>query len=187
MDNSDSPIFALFDTETTGLPLHPLASLIKQPRIIEFGLLLTDGFSILDEFNFLCDPGIALEAIITKLTGISDSQLIGQPPFQHFVPQIKERLAKANFVFAHNMAFDQQLLEMELNRHDLGLEDIDWPYAVCTLEETRPMFGYGPKLEALHERYVGQVVQTHRAVGDCKMLFEVMKATGIFKAWGAKQ
>ena len=186
MDEPISPIFALFDTETTGLPLHPLASLMQQPRIIEFGVLLTDGRDILFEDNFLCDPGIALEAIITKITGIKDEHLRGQPPFEHFIPRIKETFGKANYVFAHNMAFDELLLTLELNRHELDLSDVDWPFSVCTLEETRPMFGFGPKLEMLHEKYVGPVVQKHRAIDDVKMLFSVMKATGIFQAWGAK-
>ncbi|UVN13624.1 hypothetical protein FBPa24_0025 [Pseudomonas phage vB_PaeM_FBPa24] len=51
-------IFAVWDTETTGLPFHQRVSLRKQPRIIEFAGVITDGEKILDEVEFICNPGL---------------------------------------------------------------------------------------------------------------------------------
>lgn len=179
-------MFALFDFETTGLPLHRRASLTKQPKAIEFGGILTDGKTVVEEINVLINPNVPLEPIITRLTGITDEMLDGQPTWSSHIKDISEFFGKADAVMSHNLSFDKFIAECEMRRSNEHLGAINWPsLEICSVEETRHLYGFNMKLEKLYELYVGELVQTHRASDDCKMLFEVAKATGIFRAWGA--
>ncbi|ATW57917.1 DNA polymerase III PolC-type [Pseudomonas phage tabernarius] len=180
-------MFALFDFETTGLPLHRRASVNKQPKAIEFGGILTDGVRIIEELNVLINPNMPLESVITRITGITDEMLEGEPTFPAHVESIGDFFGKADAVMSHNLSFDKFIAECEMSRIDEHLGRINWPaLEICSVEETRHLYGFNMKLEKLYEIYVGPLVQTHRASDDCKMLFEVAKATGIFRAWGAK-
>lgn len=178
-------MFAIFDFETTGLPLHRRANLTKQPKAIEFGGILTDGVKIIDEINILINPNVPLESVITRITGITDEMLEGQPTFASCVPEISHFFGRADAVISHNLSFDKFIAECEMKRLGEHIGAISWPFLeICSVEETRHLYGFNLKLERLYELYVGELVQTHRASDDCKMLFEVAKATGIFRAWG---
>jgi len=66
----------VYDTETTGIPKHPNAQKSVQPRVIEFGGVLCDeSGQVLEELQILINPGIPLEPIITKITGLTDEDL----------------------------------------------------------------------------------------------------------------
>ncbi len=178
-------MFALFDFETTGLPLHRCASINKQPRAIEFGGVLTDGNRVIEEISLLINPNVPLESVITKITGITDEMLDGQPTWPAHVQTIADFFGKADAVMSHNLSFDKFIAECEMRRLDEHLGKINWPsLEICSVGETRHIKGYNMKLEKLYSEYVGELVQTHRASDDCKMLFEVAKKTGIFRAWG---
>lgn len=178
-------MFAVFDFETTGLPLHRRANVTKQPKAIEFGGILTDGVKVIDEINILINPNVPLESVITRITGITNEMLEDQPTFASCVPAIADFFGRADAVMSHNLSFDKFIAECEMRRLDEHMGAINWPaLEICSVEETRHLYGFNMKLERLYELYVGTLVQTHRASDDCKMLFEVAKATGIFRAWG---
>lgn len=171
-----------FDTETTGLTFHADAPLSLQPRIIEFGcvLLRPDG-STEDEFNVLICPGEQITDEITKITGITNEQLVGQPTFAEALPEIEKRFAAARTVIAHNLAFDRSMMRFELDR--IGRAKFPWPAReICTVEATMPDWGRRVKLKDLYAALFGRpLAQKHRALDDAKALAEIVVALELFR------
>lgn len=177
--------FAVHDWETTGLTKHPDAPLSIQPRGIEFAGVITDGVEILDEVEFICNPGIEIEEVITKITGLTNDDLVKQPYFDHFVPKLKDYFGQADIAVSHNLSFDRAITTYDLRRIDLTLEDINWPkIEICTVEQVFQQFGRRVSLQDLYKMYVGPYVQKHRALDDVRLLTQVCSHIGLFKAFG---
>lgn len=177
-------LFAVFDNETTGLPFHFRGDLDRQPRIIEFAGIITDGEKIIHQLEFICNPGIAIEEIITKITGLTNADLEDKPNFSKFIPDLAAYFAKADAGVAHNMSFDEGMLEYDLERRDLELKDINFPpLSICTVEQTMPQFGRRMKLIELHKHYVGEYEQKHRALDDVMVLHGVCQKIGLYDAF----
>lgn len=169
-------LIVVFDTETTGLPLHHNAPLDKQPKIIELGAALLDAEGkVVDTFQQLLHPGEEITAEITKITGITNDQLVGQPKFADVLPQLKEFFGRAFAVFAHNLPFDRSLLRFDLRR--AGCEDFPWPQdEYCTVGLHRAQWGRNPKLTELYEFAMKKPLpQTHRALDDVMALVEIVQ------------
>lgn len=173
--------FAIFDTETTGLPKHPRAKMAIQPRVIEFGGLIWDSEKeeVSATLELLLDPLEPLEEIITKITGLTDEDLRGQPTFAAQQDVIADFFRGADCVIAHNLPFDTTLIELEFSR--LNRDTDFWPeIRVCTVQESAERYGYRPKLVQLYEEFVGEpLAQTHRALDDVEALLKVCQLTGI--------
>lgn len=170
-----------WDTETTGLPLHPEAPLQLQPRIIEFGSVLFDREgNILSRLSMLIDPGVQISDEITKITGITNEDLRGKPKFADVWPVIKEEFAKAELIAAHNLPFDKSLVEFDLRRIDL-LETFQWPrHQLCTAQAYQEEWGKRPRLLQLYEHVFGVPLhQTHRADEDAEALVQIIIKEGL--------
>lgn len=174
--------FIVFDTETSGLTLHPAAPLSKQPHIIEFGatMLSTVDGSIVDSIEILINPGIPITAEITGITGISPDMLVGQPTFAEAWPRIRDFFDRSGAALAHNEPFDAAMLGFELKR--AGIKDWTRPKAMCTVGLYRPEFGYDPKLTQVYNLVMGRPLdQKHRAASDVAALVEIVQAAGIWR------
>lgn len=172
--------FLLFDTETTGLVKHPTAKMEVQPKIIEFGAALVDRTGkILEEMNVIVDPQEPLEAIITKITGLTDEDLKGEPTFDEVAPRIMALFAQADVMIAHNLPFDSTLIELECLRHEI--KGWPWPpHSLCTVQEHAEEWGWRPKLTTLYEDTFDEpLAQTHRALDDVKAMLEMCIHRGI--------
>jgi DNA polymerase III epsilon subunit-like protein len=181
-------LFAVYDTETTGLPFHKDAPLSSQPRIIEFGGLITDGKEILHELEFICNPGVAIEQVITDITGLKNEDLADKPPFSHFVDQLREFFAGVTSSVAHNAAFDRSMLHFDLLRLGLDLSHIAFPpLTICTVEQHFHQFGKRMRLIELYERFCGPYVQKHRAIDDVRLLHEMCQKTGVYDAYNSME
>jgi DNA polymerase III alpha subunit (gram-positive type) len=166
----------VFDFETTGLPFHPNARAALQPRAIEFAGLLVDARGEeLEELTFLSNPGQLITAEITKITGLTNDDLKDQPPFEHYFPQVKALVTKADIFIAHNLPFDHGILETELRVAGL-LQDWPWPRLnCCTAQLYEPLWGRRPKLIQLFESVTGdKYEQTHRAIDDVRALARIV-------------
>lgn len=172
--------FLVFDTETTGLPYHPSAKLSAQPRIIEFAAVVVDEEGRrLDETVVLLDPAEKLEAVITKITGLTDADLRGKPSFADAFPALREFFEECDFMIAHNLPFDRKMVALELERAGLELR---WPAGICTVQENAERWGRRPRLLELYEEVVGEPLdQTHRALDDVEALVEVCQQTGVLR------
>ncbi len=106
--NHGTLMFAIIDLETTGL--DP-----KTDRIIEVAILLFDGRELTESFSSLVNPGVFLSPQITRLTGISDEQLLPAPPFFRIARKIVQ-LTQCRILVAHNVRFDYGFLRQEYQR-----------------------------------------------------------------------
>ena len=177
-------LFAVHDTETTGLPFHFRGDLNRQPRIIEFAGIITDGENIVDQIEFIVNPGIAIEEIITKITGLKNSDLEDKPDISLYIPKLKEYFIQADAVVAHNLSFDKGMVVYDLERRDLTLDAVCYPkLELCTVEQTMPFFGRRMKLIELYNYYCGPYEQKHRALDDVMRLHEVCQKTGLYDAF----
>ncbi len=169
-------LFLVFDTETTGLPLHPNAPLVKQPKIIEFGAILLLNGEVTEEISFLIDPQESLSEEICKITGITDDDLRGRPPFSERVEQLVELFARCGGCAAHNLPFDKTMMMNELRRCGKA-ENFPWPVReMCTVGVYKEQWGRNPKLIELYADIMGKpLAQTHRALGDVKALVEIIQ------------
>lgn len=102
------PDFVALDVETTGL--RPATH-----RVIEIGMIrYVDGEAV-ERFQMLFDPERKLPAYITKLTGIRDADLRGQPKFESHAARVEEFLG-SSLIVGHNVAFDIGFVNAELRR-----------------------------------------------------------------------
>lgn len=173
-------VVAVIDWETTGLTLHPDVSAEKQPRAIEFGGVLLsaedggDECCLVEEASILINPALALDADITRITGLTDADLADAPAFAAVLPQLVRFFGSADLVVAHNLPFDRSILRGELAR--LGVVEFPWPAKeLCTVGLYAPEWGRNPKLTELYARVIGKpLAQTHRALDDVKALAEIV-------------
>jgi DNA polymerase III subunit epsilon len=190
--------FIFFDTETTGLPLkwgRPVSDVDNWPRVIELAyivyvinskgepqlvdryskLIKPDGWEIPNE-KFWIDNGFTTERNLA-----------------HGVP-IEEALKSfifwadcADYLVAHNMDFDKNVLGAEMLRH--GIKSSKQLVKICTktagtnyCQLPKPT-GYGlkwPKLEELHLKLFGEDFKgAHQAENDvaicAKCFWEMLK------------
>lgn len=156
-----------FDTETTGLIENMTTPEKKQPEIIEFygALIDMDTGEMIDEIDELIKPTRPASEEITKITGITNEMLEGRPSFRALSGRIKSLIEKAPAVVAHNLSFDMEMVDVEMNR--LG-DRIAWPrLRICTVEQTIHLKGFRLNLTALHEHLFGErFPEAHRAKND---------------------
>jgi DNA polymerase III epsilon subunit-like protein len=173
----ENNLILVFDTETTGLTLHPDAPLNKQPKIIELGAALVDrSGNVVETLSQLVHPGEAVTDEITKITGITNADLVGAPTFQQCLPQLRHIFGQAFAVFAHNLPFDRAMIRNDLARVDCF--DFPWPeQEYCTVGLHKDQWGRNPKLIELYAATMGKpLAQTHRALDDVAALVEIIVA-----------
>lgn len=176
----------IFDTETTGLLLPSSAPLEKQPRIIELGALkVSPEAGILGELSQLIHPQVEITAEITKITGITNDDLVGKPTFAEFLPTLRAFFEDADMLICHNAPFDVGMLKNDLAR--AGCEDFPMPAEIiCTAQEYTPVVGKRPRLIQLYEIVMGKpLAQTHRALDDAMAVYEVLQKDKFFEQLGA--
>lgn len=172
----------VWDTETTGLTLHDDAPDERQPRMIEFGgVLIDDRGAELDSLSLLVNPGIPLEPVITKVTGLTDEDLKDAPRFPEVADEITTFMARADIQVAHNLPFDESILNMELRRNNvLGLSAFLPRQKLCTAQTYAELWGKRPRLIQLYEKVMGEpLAQTHRALDDSRALAEIVVKEGL--------
>lgn len=159
-----------FDTETTGLEWD------KDDRIIELGAVeLINHVPTGRTFQTYINPGRPVSGKTVEITGITDDDLIDQPPFED--PSVVD--AFLGFIdgatlVAHNAKFDRGFLNMELQRcgRDI-IPEARWVDTVAIARKKYP--GAPASLDALCKRFdVNAEARTfHGALLDSQLLAEV--------------
>ena len=157
--------FVCVDTETTGL-------LPYKDRVIEIGLVRVENGKEVDRFHTLLDPEVSLPSVITDITGLTDTDLIGAPKFADIADELASLLDGALFV-AHNADFDLRFIQHEFAR----IEQEFTPERLCTVKLSRTLFPEERRhnLAALIERYNFSAEKRHRAFDDALVVWNFLE------------
>lgn len=107
----------VLDTETTGL--NPSSC-----SLLEIAAIRMRGGETIGTFQTFVDPGRAIPAEITELTGITQADIAGAPTPREAVEALAEFAGDCNLV-AHNASFDQQFIMRQANPGELPGQWID--------------------------------------------------------------
>jgi DNA polymerase III epsilon subunit family exonuclease len=150
------------DLETTGLA-------VEACTILEIGAVRVAGGRLVDRFQTLVDPGVAIPARITALTGIDRTLVDGAPSLARAIRAFHEWAGagpRIPFV-AHNAAFDERFVRRALAAH--ALPDWSGPI-VCTRKLARRLLPSLRQydLDTLSARFGIANAARHRALGDAE-------------------
>jgi DNA polymerase-3 subunit epsilon len=98
--------FVVFDLETTGLSA-------TRCQICEFGAVRVRALELVDSFQALVNPGVALPEPVARLTGLREEELQRAASISSVLGRFLSFAGDALLV-AHNARFDQRFLERQL-------------------------------------------------------------------------
>jgi DNA polymerase III epsilon subunit family exonuclease len=108
--------FVVFDLETTGLSA-------QRNRICEVGAVRVRALELVDSFDSLVNPGVALPQQVARLTGLQDQELRRAPSVTGVLRRFLV-FAGDDLLVAHNAKFDQRFLEQQLlSKHGRRLSE----------------------------------------------------------------
>jgi len=171
----------VFDTETTGLPLAQTAPITSQPKIIEIAIIkLDDNLKEVDRYETLINPEMDIPKEASAVNNITNEDVKDKPPFAAIYSKLCELFLGESDVYAHNCAFDMDMLVFELRR--LGHE-FRFPYPMnqnCTVELSRPLLQGDDAPRSLRQvdlywHAFEKKYSAHRAMSDVEALVEYIK------------
>jgi DNA polymerase-3 subunit epsilon len=171
-------MYIFFDTETTGLPRNwkaPVTDVENWPRLVQLAYLLFDEKGRkLQAGNYIIRPeGFQIPSDASAVHGITTERAVREGiPIHTALLAFMDQVKSAQYLVAHNMAFDEKILGAELLRLRYPL--IQGPQKICTMESTVAFcalpgkFGYKwPKLSELHQKLFGTTFEeAHNAAVD---------------------
>ena len=150
------------DIETTG-------GSPRSSRILEVAAIRVEHNRIVGSYQSLIDPDTFVPAQITRLTGITNDDIITAPSFYKISSDLNAIMHDATFV-AHNVNFDYSFMVAEFERlgHDFS------PARLCTVRLSRRLFPQhrGHRLQDLIDRHQFEVGARHRAYDDAHVLWQ---------------
>ncbi len=159
-------VYTVFDTETTGL--EPAAG----DEIIQIGALrIVNGRLLRNEnFNQLVDPERFLRPEGTRIHGITDDMVRGQPHIDVVLPAFHDFCSDTVLV-AHNAAFDMRFLQMKEERTGVAFSQpvLDTLLLSGVLHANQDSH----QLDCIAERLGVSVTGRHSALGDACTTGEV--------------
>jgi DNA polymerase III epsilon subunit-like protein len=167
----------VFDLETTGLPKAQGADLDLQPRITEFGAIkLNEKLEEIGVLEILINPGIPLDPVITKITGLTDDDLKDKKPFVAHLDEVIEFFLGERQLVAHNLPFDRAVLTFELERLE-RVTSFPWPpEQICTVEVGETIWNKKRKLGDIYLEVTGQEHKgAHRSIADVRALIKIIQ------------
>ncbi|MFP5020597.1 DEDD exonuclease domain-containing protein [Pseudonocardia phyllosphaerae] len=159
--------FCVLDLETTG-------GSATRNAITEVGAVRVRGGERVDELATLVDPGIAVPADITRLTGITDAMLDDAPPLGAVLPSVLD-FVSGTVLVAHNAPFDTGFLRAACERLERP-----WPKppVLCTARLARAVLPRSEvpsmRLGARAAHFGCTTTPDHRALTDARATVEVL-------------
>lgn len=98
-----SQIYVAVDVETTGLDAYDDA-------VIEVATVTLTADEIVDEWSSLVDPLREIPPFITRLTGITNDMVDGEPTLRSLRSKLRRQVGD-NVIIGHNVSFDMGFLE----------------------------------------------------------------------------
>ncbi len=158
--------FVAFDTETTGL------SAAKE-RIVEIGAVKYLNGKIIDQKEWLINPGRPIPFHATKVHGITDKMVEGKPAFKEIYPEFL-KFSQGCVLIAHNSRFDRDFMHAEMKR--AKIESTQLPL-LDSLKLFRALIPDAPSHSLGHlVEYLGIVSDNfHRALIDSVYIVRILK------------
>ncbi len=163
------------DVETTGLDG-------TRDRIIEIFLLALGKNGEVEEYGTLINPERPLPPNITKITGLTDADLIGATIERGVAREIREFIGFGTPV-AHNLPFDLRFMNAMFKRNKLlelaggGIDTLAISRALFPKLCIYPEGGGSHRLSNLmyHFGLEGSYANAHRAKDDVMLLVEIFR------------
>lgn len=157
--------FVVVDLETTG------GSALFD-RVLEIAAIRMQNGVVQDRFECLVEPGMPIPPFVTRITGINQSLVRGQPSFDSVLPKV-HRILDGAVLVAHNVAFDGNFLARAFDRKGMPW-DAD---RVCTLRLARRLIPglHSYRLDSLCAFLGFTFVQRHRAGPDAEATLHVLR------------
>lgn len=151
----------VFDTETTGFPVKE-GTLDQQPYVVQFAAIIgeldeNNNYQEVERHNFLIRPRTSIPFSASQVHGIYDQDVENEPYMEDRMDMIMKILNGADIVAGHNVSYDEEVLNYELDR--LGRTgDYTPAQVICTMKSSTDyckLQGRGfsfkpPKLAELH-------------------------------------
>ncbi len=144
----------------------------ERGRITEIAIIRVEGGDIVEEYVSLVNPGSPIPYWITRLTGISDGDVVDAPYFDDIAAEVNRLLDGAIFV-AHNVRFDYSFIKRQLEASGY----IFRPKLFCTVRMSRALFPEhkGHSLEKIIHRHKILTSERHRAYADARAIYDFTK------------
>ena len=154
-----------FDTETTGLPGNykaPVSDIKNWPRLVQIAWLVTDdGGKEIKSAEYTIKPrGFSIPAEAAEIHGITDeiASRLGVE-LKPVLEEIAADIAAAAVLIAHNIQFDEKILEAEFLRMG-SVNHLEAKPTKCTMKASTEFCGLPghrgnnkwPKLQELYAR-----------------------------------
>ena len=160
----------VFDLETTGLDL-------VKDRIIQISYIKVWPDGREERENFLVNPEVHIQPVITNLTGISDEDVKDKPTFKQLARKLSDEFSGCDFAGFNSNHFDIPLLAEEFLR-----AGIDFDFSKCRLIDAQTIFHKMERrnLAAAYKFYCGRRMdedfEAHRADQDTEATYRVLQA-----------
>lgn len=152
----------VFDTETTGFPVRD-GTLDQQPYIVQFAAIIgeldeNNNYRELERHNMLIRPRVSIPFSASQVHGIYDKDVEDKPYIEEKIDEIIKILHSADIVAGHNVSYDEEIINYELER--LGRAGEYTPsQTICTMKSStdycklqwRGFSFKPPKLAELHK------------------------------------
>lgn len=148
------------DIETTG-------GSYRNSRVLEVAAIRYENGEVAQEFSTLINPETHIPPAITRLTGITEADIVDAPIFADIADQLAEVMEGAVFV-AHNVRFDYSFL-----KNEFALAGSEFrPKLLCTVRLSRSLYSFekGHSLAKLIARYDIPFTSRHRALDDARAI-----------------
>ncbi len=156
--------FTIVDIETTGLSAY-------YHKITEIAALRYKNGRVVKGFSTLVNPEVKIPRFITRLTGIDNEMVDGEPTIDKVIPKFHSFLGNSAFV-AHFATFDYKFLDHAIKTNiGVNLEN----HKICTCRLARRLLPQLPRknLASLCEHFGIKNVAEHRAKGDAMATMKI--------------
>lgn len=192
-------MYLFFDTETTGLPQNwkaPVTDFDNWPRLVQIAWLIfsSEGEQIIEREYIVRPQGFIIPKQASDIHGITTEKALEEGlPLRDILEELTQAISQAKHLIAHNMSFDQRIIEAEFLRENIR-HDLFRTSKICT-KEASTLFckiprEYGneykwPSLSELHIKLFGHgFEEAHDACADtraCAKCFFELKKLGVVK------
>jgi len=157
----------MFDFPVVYVDIETTGGSYRNSRVLEVAAVRYENGEVTREFSTLVDPETYIPSSITRLTGITSSDVTGKPAFGDIADELYDILEGAVFI-AHNVRFDYGFLKNEFAMEGMNFS----PKLLCTVRLSRALYKAerGHSLAKLIERHNIPVHARHRALDDARAI-----------------